>query len=84
MEPGTLFILLLVLACPLLMVLMMRGHGGHRSHGLRGRAHRHGATVDEPATDSLMELRRRRDTLDAEIDRLERSETATPTGVGGG
>ncbi len=52
---------LLILACPLMMIFMMRGghgHGGH-AHGSRG--------VHEPS--SLDELRRRRDELDREIDR---------------
>jgi hypothetical protein len=50
---------LLVLACPLMMVFMMRGghgHGGH-AHGSSG--------AQEPS--SLDELHRRRDELDQEI-----------------
>ena len=50
---------LLILACPLMMIFMMRGghgHGGH-SHGSNG--------AQEPS--SLDELRRRRDELDQEI-----------------
>lgn len=57
-------IFLLILACPLLMWLMMRGghgHGGHaHSHG-----HGHG-----PA--SIDDLRQRRDELDQEIAARER------------
>lgn len=47
-------LVLLVLACPLMMILMMRGHR-HGSHaGCRGSA----------PTESTDELRRRRDELD--------------------
>ena len=70
MTSSVLF-LLLVLACPLLMWLMMRGghghgHGGHGSH--------HAATIDghhgdAPSTD---DLRRRRAELDREITARER------------
>ena len=49
--------LLVVLACPLMMVWMMRG--GH-GHGHAGHSH----TDDAPSTDVL---RRRRDELDREI-----------------
>lgn len=49
---------LLILACPLMMMFMMRGHG----HG------GHSADVgDEPTTDSLADLKRRRAALDDEI-----------------
>ncbi len=47
--------LLLVLACPLLMWLMMRGGHGHGGHG----------HASKPA--STDDLRRRRDELDREI-----------------
>ena len=54
---GQYLFLLLVLACPLMMLFMMRGgHGGH-AHGSGG--------AREPS--SLNELRRRRDDLDGEI-----------------
>ena len=56
--------LLLVLACPLLMWLMMRGGHGHGGHA-HGHAHAHG-----PA--SLNDLRRRREELDREIAARER------------
>lgn len=50
---------LLVLACPLMMVFMMRGGHGHggRTHGSSGAQER----------SSLDELHRRRDELDQEI-----------------
>jgi len=69
---GQILLLLLLLACPLVMVWMMRGHGahGHGSHasGHAGHGCGHGgpsAPDDEP---SLEELRRRRTELDAEIE----------------
>ena len=56
---GQYLFFLLILACPLMMVFMMRGghgHGGH-AHGTNG--------AQEPS--SLHELHRRRDELDQEI-----------------
>ncbi len=91
MEIGTLLFLLILLACPLMMVWMMRGHGGHASHGDSDGGHAshgaghgcgHGGDVsDAPATTSLEELRRRRDELDAEIERLEQPKPETPAAV---
>jgi Protein of unknown function (DUF2933) len=81
MELGTLLFLLLVLACPLMMVWMMRGHadhGGHASHG-SGHGHTPGLADESPGTGSLDELRRRRADLDAEIAKLEQAETETKT-----
>ena len=78
MELGTLLILLLLLACPLAMVWMMRGHGRHASHG-EGHDHMHGAGDETSGTASLDELRRRRAELDAEIAQLEQAETETKT-----
>lgn len=63
MTASTIFVLLLVLACPLMMVLMMRGHGHGGGHG------RHVGIRDQeagPREASTDELRRRR----AELDRL--------------
>ena len=57
MNIGTALFLLLILACPLMMVFMMRGHGGHAG------GHQH----HDPSTASVDELRRRRDELDREI-----------------
>lgn len=87
MELGSLLFLLLLLACPIAMVWMMRGgHGGHghaghghASHGLgHGCGHGHGETT---SAEEIEELRQRRDELDAEIARLEEvaSRTTTPT-----
>jgi len=79
MELGTLLILLLVLACPLMMVFMHRGgHGGHASHGA-GHGHTHGVADEVSDTGSLDELRSRRAELDAEIAQLEQSGTETKT-----
>ena len=81
MELGTLLILLLVLACPLMMVWMMRGHGGHGGHASHGagHGHTHGVADEVSDTGSLDELRSRRADLDTEIAQLEQSETETKT-----
>lgn len=70
---SSLLLLLVLLACPLLMWLMMRGglghgHGGHGSHHAAAIDGRHG---DAPSTD---DLRRRRTELDREIAERERAE----------
>lgn len=77
MELGTLLILLLVLACP----LMMRGHGGHGSHASHGAGHGHvhGDADEMSGTGSLDELRFKRNELDAEIAQLEQTESETTT-----
>ena len=69
---SSLLLLLVLLACPLLMWLMMRGRHGH---GYGGHSH-HAATIDghhgdAPSTD---DLRRRRTELDREIAERERVE----------
>ena len=81
MELGTLLILLLLLACPLMMVWMMRGHGGHGGHASHGAGHDHvhGDADEMCGSGSLDELRRRRAELDAEIAQLEQAETETKT-----
>ncbi|HSI96904.1 MAG TPA: DUF2933 domain-containing protein [Gaiellaceae bacterium] len=78
MELGALLILLLI-ACPLLMVLMHRsGHGGHPEHG----GDRCDAQGNEGSVSGLLdELRRRRDQLDTAIALLEQSEIETGTSV---
>ena len=55
---GNYLFFLLILACPLMMVFMMRG-----GHGRGGHAHGSGTE----ASASLEELRRRRDELDDQI-----------------
>ncbi len=79
MELGTLLILLLLLACPLMMVWMMRGHGGDGGHASHGAGHDevHGDAEEMSSTGALDELRRRRAELDAEIAQLEQPETET-------
>ena len=85
--PQTLFLILL-LACPLAMVFMMRGmHGGHghtQAHeesAQQGGGHggcRSGAGHDhEPAESSLDDLRTRRAKLDREITDREIAERST-------
>ena len=61
--PG-LFALLFVLACPLMMLFMMRG-----MHGQGGRAHRRGEQM------TLDEMKRERDSLNEQI--AERAEQMT-------
>jgi hypothetical protein len=75
MELGTLLFLLLVLACPLMMLFMHRGgHGGHESHAGPRNVH----SADETSgTPSLDELRSMRGELDVEIARLEQAESET-------
>jgi hypothetical protein len=70
-EPmRELLFLLLVLACPVAMVLMMRGGHGHGGH-------RHGSSIhgDDDGL-SAEELRRQRGELDRLIAERERAETA--------
>ena len=77
--------LLLILACPLMMVFMMRGmHGGQKGHADAGHAHGagggcHGQTSSDSSA-SLDDLRRQRDELDRQI---EQRETAEQTPAGG-
>jgi Spy/CpxP family protein refolding chaperone len=71
MAASTIFLLLLVLACPLMMMLMMRGgygHGGHRGHG---GGHDPRAESGQASTD---DLRNQRDGLERLIEERERSE----------
>jgi hypothetical protein len=71
-------LLLLLLACPLMMMWMMRGgHGGHAGEGhTHGAAGGHGGhdDVDATAEPSLDDLRRQRDELDNEISKREAEE----------
>ncbi len=76
MSSGTIFLLLLLLACPLLMVWMMRGGhgahgaGGHSGHGC-GHGGNDGAANEQASEPSLDELRRQRDELEREIEERE-------------
>jgi hypothetical protein len=76
----------LVLACPLMMIWMMRGghgHGGHASHdgGVHG-GHHDGTDAKDVST---QDLRRQRDELERRIEEREQSESGRelePTGWG--
>jgi len=65
---ASLLTVLIVLACPLMMIFMMRGmHGGH---GAGHAGARHGGTSDERPDHSqktLADLEHERDLLDEEI-----------------
>lgn len=77
MEFVILFVvlLLLVLACQLMMLFMHRGgRGGHSERS----THRGDAGISGEAPRTRHELRRRRDQLDAEIERLEHAEPKMP------
>lgn len=72
MNTGTIFLLLLLLACPLMMMWMMRGgHGAHGAGGHAGHGCGHGGGHDHSQTQaaepSLDELRQRRDEIDRAI-----------------
>jgi hypothetical protein len=81
--------LLLVLACPLMMIFMMRGmqgsHGesadGGHEHGMSGCHSGRNHTNNTDAETSLDELRRQRDELDRRIEQREADEHA-PVGSG--
>jgi hypothetical protein len=73
--PATLIPIVFALACPLMMILMIRGHG----HGHGGHAHRADEMSRGPMT--LEELERRRDELNEEI--AERAEQALDSGYRG-
>ena len=69
-----LFLALILLACPLMMIFMMRGHGhgashderaGHSGHVGCGHGGHNGHAQEEPV--SVENLRRQRDELDREI-----------------
>jgi len=81
MTASTLFFLLIVLACPLMMVFMMRGMHGSHGHESRG----DGAGATEPAETSMDDLRRRRAELDRLIDERENADSERElTSWGGG
>jgi hypothetical protein len=80
----------LVLACPLMMMWMMRGghgHGGHARHG--GGCHGGHDEVTDAEDVSTQDLRRQRDELDRQIEHREQWEAEPerelePTGWGKG
>jgi hypothetical protein len=73
MRPEALLFVLILLACPLMMLFMMRGHGGHG--GMRGMHGDGSENIGEPTVD---ELRSQRDVLEAEITRREQAECERP------
>jgi hypothetical protein len=88
MTASTIFFVLLVLACPLMMMFMMRGgrgHGGQGGHA--GGSHGGHGQEPEPRETSTDDLRRQRDELDREIEHREQWEPQPerelePTGWG--
>jgi len=84
---SAVLLFLLILACPLMMIFMMRGHGGHGGHDQTAGANsqsdgEHGHVHDEHCRhddESLDDLKRSRDELDERIAAREHEECA---GVG--
>ena len=70
--------LLLILACPLMMIFMMRGmHGGQGGNADGGHTHgMAGMRGQADAKSSLDDLRRQRETLDREIEEREAEKQA--------
>ncbi len=79
MTASTVFFLLLVLACPLMMVFMMRGGHGH-GHG-HGGGHAHHDSR-EASSEDLRHQREELDRLIAERERTESERELEPTGWG--
>lgn len=82
---STVLLFLLILACPLMMIFMMRGHGhgvhdqtagaNSQSDGEHGHVHDEHCRLDD---ESLDDLKRSRDELDAEIEERERAAEPLP------
>jgi len=68
MDASTVFLIVLLLACPLMMLLMHRGHRGKGSEHPQHGARRQDGEVP------LDELREQREAIDAEIARREEEE----------
>ena len=81
---GNYLFLLLILACPLMMIWMMRGGHSHGSHTDGGQAQGHEGRCDHGHSDSSAstdDLRRQREELDRLIEEREQSESElTPAG----
>lgn len=80
MSPEALLLLLIVLACPLMMVFMMRGgHGSHGAHSMHDDVS--GDTGEHTALEaaSLDELRSQQNALASEIARRESRDALRPT-----
>ena len=81
--------LLLILACPLMMIFMMRGmHGGQggnaeggHTHGMAGSSSHGNMHGQGDSASSLDDLRRQREYLDRQIEERE-AEEQTPVGSG--
>jgi hypothetical protein len=75
MTASTIFFVLLVLACPLMMMFMMRGGHGHGGQGGQaGGCHGGHGQEPEPRETSTDDLRPRRAELDREIEQREQWE----------
>lgn len=84
MTASTVFFLLFVLACPLMMMLMMRGGHGHGGHGGDAPGCHGGDKHEDTPAESTDDLRRRREELDRAIAEREATEEheLAPTGWG--
>jgi Protein of unknown function (DUF2933) len=88
MTASTIFFVLLVLACPLMMMFMMRGGHGHGDQGGHaGGCHGGHGREPEPRETPTDDLRRQRAKLDREIKHREQWEPQPerelePTGWG--
>ena len=80
--PTILIPILFALACPLMMILMMRGHGHGSGGGQTGGCRGGHGDATEPRETSVDELRSRRAELDRHIAERE-AEQETPTPAGG-
>jgi hypothetical protein len=85
MNASSVFLLLLVLACPLMMIWMMRGghgHGGHEHSGHHG-DDAHAPLMRERSTTGLRELRDEIDRMieEREEPEHERAELEPPVGT---
>ena len=86
MTASTIFFIALVVACPLLMIWMMRGGHGHGADAGGVHEHDHSGCgghgqADSDSSVSLDELRRQRDELDRSIEEREAEEQSlTPAG----
>jgi hypothetical protein len=67
-------LILLLLACPLMMIFMMRGHGHAYGQDAAGHGGHHDSNQDPTERPSLEELRARVDELEAQISAREDEE----------
>ena len=83
MNASSFLLLLLVLACPLMMVWMMRGGHGHGGHGHRREAKEDfdAPLMRERSTTGLRELRDELDRLIEEREQAEREQTGFEAGM---